>query len=282
MPTTKQVFQNISQQLTPTYGKQESEALAFRVLENLFELTRTDFVLDSEIGEYDEKRLFEVVRKLKNQEPIQYIFGKADFYGLEFGVNPSVLIPRPETEELVDWILQNHAREQKLRILDIGTGSGCIPISLKKNMPNSEVHAIDISQRALETAKQNAKSNQTEITFHQINILENDLAKLPEFDLIISNPPYVLELEKEKMTPNVLEHEPDLALFVPNNDALKFYERIAKLAKAKLVHGGSLYFEINEMFGQESIKLLESLHFVNINLRQDMQGKDRMIHGMSM
>jgi release factor glutamine methyltransferase len=230
-----------------------------------------------------------VLAELKKEKPIQYILGETEFYGLPFLVNENTLIPRPETEELVEWIIKSTNYEilsTKLRILDIGTGSGCIAISLAKNITNAEVSAIDISEKALATAKKNAEINKVEVSFINIDILKiNDLAELPtsnfqlptQFDIIVSNPPYVRNLEKAEIKPNVLEYEPHLALFVEDTDALLFYRKIADLAKENLSENGMLFFEINQYLGKETVELLENLGFKNIELKKDIYGNDRMI-----
>jgi release factor glutamine methyltransferase len=220
-----------------------------------------------------------ILDQLKKEIPIQYLLGTTHFYGLEFEVNSAVLIPRPETEELVDWIIQNSklkAQNSKLKILDIGTGSGCIGIALAKNLPNAQVFALDVSEQALATAKKNAEKNQVQLTFIHQSILETlDLAQ--EFDIIVSNPPYVRELEKLEIKKNVLDNEPHLALFVEDNDALIFYRKIAQLAQKNLNPKGQLYFEINQYLGQETLILLLEMGFKNCELRQDIYGNDRMI-----
>jgi release factor glutamine methyltransferase len=219
-----------------------------------------------------------ILEQLKLEIPIQYLLGKTSFYGLDFEVNENVLIPRPETEELVDWILERQqptGNGRNLKILDIGTGSGCIAISLAKNLPNAQVFAIDVSEKALATAKKNAESNAVKVTFISRNILDaEDLEQ--EFDIIVSNPPYVRNLEKEEIKKNVLEHEPHLALFVEDNDALIFYRKIAELAQKNLSNSGELYFEINQYLGKEMVDLLEGMNFKNIELRKDIYGNDRM------
>jgi release factor glutamine methyltransferase len=221
----------------------------------------------------------EILEKLKQEIPIQYILGTTSFYGLEFEVNQNVLIPRPETEELVDWIIStNDARQQpnNLKILDIGTGSGCIAISLAKNMPKAQVFAIDVSEKALVTAQKNAVINKVEVTFLQKNILEtSDLEQ--QFDIIVSNPPYVRHLEKQEIKKNVLDNEPHLALFVEDHDALLFYKKIAELTQKSTSKNTQLYFEINQYLGSEMIDLLEKRNFKNIQLKKDIYGNDRMI-----
>jgi release factor glutamine methyltransferase len=197
---------------------------------------------------------------------------------LEFEVNPNVLIPRPETEELVDWIIESQnseLRTQKLKILDIGTGSGCIAISLAKNLPNAEVFALDVSEQALATAQRNAESNQVQIQFIHQSILETEDFE-HQFDIIVSNPPYVRDLEKQEIKKNVLDNEPHLALFVADNDALLFYRKIAQLAQKNLSPTGQLYFEINQYLGQEMVALLKEMNFQNTELRKDVYGNDRM------
>jgi release factor glutamine methyltransferase len=234
---------------------------------------------DLAFSETELKTWSSILEQLKKEIPIQYILGVTHFYGLEFEVNSAVLIPRPETEELVDWIIQHSklkAQHSKFKILDIGTGSGCIAISLAKNLPNAEVFALDVSEQALATTKRNAEKNQVQLAFIHQSILETeDLAQ--EFDVIVSNPPYVRELEKQEIKKNVLDNEPHLALFVEDNDALIFYRKIAQLAQKNLNPKGQLYFEINQYLGQEMLDLLRGMGFKNCELRQDIYGNDRMI-----
>ena len=219
------------------------------------------------------------IDRLKKHEPIQYILGDTEFYGLKFKVNPSVLIPRPETEELVNWIINCHSeqsKESEFKILDIGTGSGCIAISLAKNLPNAKVFALDISEKALKIASQNAENNDVSIEFIQADILDWDFEDL-QFDVIVSNPPYVRELEKEAMSANVLKHEPHLALFVEDGDALLFYRKITEVANRILKPNGQLYFEINENLGDTTKELLLDSRYNSIELKKDIFEKDRMI-----
>ena len=220
-----------------------------------------------------------ILEQLKKEIPIQYILGVTHFYGLEFEVNSAVLIPRPETEELVDWIVQKSKiknQKSKLKILDIGTGSGCIAIALAKNLPNVQVFALDVSEQALATAKTNAELNQVTIQFLHQSILETENLG-QQFDVIVSNPPYVRELEKQEIKKNVLDNEPHLALFVEDNDALIFYRKIAQLAQKNLNPQGQLYFEINQYLGQEMLDLLQKMGFKDTVLRKDIYGNDRMI-----
>jgi release factor glutamine methyltransferase len=271
------------QELLSTYDEGEAESFFYLILEDKHQLKRIDLALDPELVFLeDEMALWNsILEQLKLEIPIQYLLGRTSFYGLDFEVNENVLIPRPETEELVEWIIQSSKSEvgnKKLKVLDIGTGSGCIAISLAKNIPNAEVYAIDVSEKALATAKRNATLNQVNVTFIIQNILETeDLNQ--QFDIIISNPPYVRNLEKQEIKKNVLDNEPHLALFVEDDDALIFYKKIAALAQKNLSDNGQLFFEINQYLGKDMFELLEKLKFKGIELRKDIYGNDRMIRG---
>jgi release factor glutamine methyltransferase len=272
------------QALTSMYGEGEAESFFYLILEEKQQLKRIDLALHPDLVFSEEEIVVwnSILEQLKLEIPIQYLLGKTSFYGLDFEVNENVLIPRPETEELVDWIVSNvlkNGRSKSIKILDIGTGSGCIAISLAKNLPNAEVFAIDVSEKALATAKKNAKLNEVEVTFIEQNILETlDLGQ--EFDIIVSNPPYVRNLEKEEIKKNVLDNEPHLALFVEDNDALIFYRKIAELAQKNLSNSGELYFEINQYLGKEMIELLEKMDFKDVELRKDIYGNNRMMLGI--
>ena len=218
------------------------------------------------------------IERLQKYEPIQYILGKTEFYGLPIQVNDTVLIPRPETEELVDWILKTNPSDAQFNILDIGTGSGCIAVALAKHLPNAKVYALDVSQEALKVAKSNAKLNEVEIECIEADILNWDFGA-EKFDIVVSNPPYVRTLEKADMNANVLDHEPHLALFVDDEDALLFYNKITDLSTKFLKADGQLFFEINQYLGVEMTQLLESHQFKSIELRQDVLGNDRMLKG---
>ncbi len=269
------------QELTPLYDAGEAESFFYLILEAKHQLQRVDLALQPDLAfsESELKIWSSILEQLKKEIPIQYILGVTHFYGLEFEVNSAVLIPRPETEELVDWIIQKSKiknQKSKLKILDIGTGSGCISIALAKNLPNAQVFALDVSEQALATAKTNAEKNQVQLSFILQSILETlDLGQ--QFDIIVSNPPYVRELEKLEIKKNVLDNEPHLALFVEDNDALIFYRKIAQLAQKNLNPQGQLYFEINQYLGQEMLDLLREMGFKNSELRQDIYGNDRMI-----
>ncbi|CAM4303073.1 peptide chain release factor N(5)-glutamine methyltransferase [Flavobacterium terrigena] len=259
----------------------EIESFFFILTEYLHNLKRIDVSLnpDFDVSEADLEKWKIIISELKTEKPIQYITGEAWFYGLRFEVNENTLIPRPETEELVEWIIESTKLEvgsAKLNILDIGTGSGCIPISLKKEIPNAIVSAIDVSEKALEMAQKNASDNEVEVNFMLKNILETDSLD-EKYNIIVSNPPYVRNLEKQEIKKNVLDYEPHLALFVEDSDALLFYRKIAQLALTSLAPKGKLFFEINQYLGKETVELLENLGFKNIELRKDFVGNDRMI-----
>ena len=278
--TIKQYRGQFIQELTPLYDAGEAESFFYRILEAKHQLKRIDIALQPElVFSIAELEIWKsILEQLKKEIPIQYILGTTHFYGLEFEVNSAVLIPRPETEELVDWIIRSQKveeRNQSLKILDIGTGSGCVAISLAKNLPNAEVFALDVSEQALATAKRNAELNQVQVQFICQSILETeDLER--QFDIIVSNPPYVRHLEKQEIKKNVLDNEPHLALFVADNDALLFYRKIAQLAQKNLSPNGQLYFEINQYLGQEMVDLLHEMNFQNTTLRKDIYGNDRM------
>ena len=270
-----------AKQLSSIYDVGEVESFFFIILENKHQLKRIDLALDInlEFSEIEIKTWNEILEKLKQQIPLQYILGTTSFYDLEFEVNNNVLIPRPETEELVDWILSNKEMTEsthQIKILDIGTGSGCIAISLAKNISNAEVFAIDVSEKALAVAQKNASTNEVKVIFIEENILNTESLH-QTFDVIVSNPPYVRNLEKQEINKNVLDYEPHLALFVEDDDALLFYRKIAHLAQKNLSENGQLYFEINQYLGKQMIELLQETGFKNIELKKDIYGNDRMI-----
>lgn len=263
---------------TPLYGILEAESLFHIALDELKGWKRVDLIVhpDEIITTAELEKWNNVLGQLERQKPIQYIFGKAHFYGLEFEVNSSTLIPRPETEELVELIVSENRGRGSITILDIGTGSGCIAVSLAKALPDAKVSALDVSGEALETARKNAVNNNADVTFVHEDILKTQA--LPgAFDVIVSNPPYVRHLEKREIKNNVLDYEPHLALFVEDNDALLFYRKISLLAKGSLPPGGKLYFEINQYLGNETAELLEQMHFSNVKLIKDIYGNNRMI-----
>lgn len=284
----KELSQKFIYDLNAVYQQDEAQAMFLITLQHFLELNRAAYLLNKnkEVSSEELLRFELVLSELVKGKPLQYILGETYFYGLKFKVNPSVLIPRPETEELVDWIIsvcnsdeQIANRKSKiLNVIDIGTGSGCIAISLKKNLPNTNVYALDISADALETAKQNALLNSLEVDFIHDDILKSQYAiGNTQYDIIVSNPPYIKEEEKTAMHHNVLANEPHQALFVSNENPLIFYNAIAEFALKNLTKNGLLFFEINENLGQQTVDLLKHKGFTNIELRMDMQGKDRMI-----
>ncbi|WP_298514802.1 peptide chain release factor N(5)-glutamine methyltransferase [uncultured Kordia sp.] len=272
-------------ELDEIYGKNEVDSFFFMLTEAYFDLERFALVLNPEftITKEQETPMFSALSELKLEKPIQHILGKAHFFGLEFMVNEHTLIPRPETEELVAFILEKakNTNTKNLCILDIGTGSGCIPIALKKELPTARIFAIDISAEALQVAQKNADTHNVSIEFMQADVLALDTLEVFDeeisFEFIVSNPPYVRNLEKAEMRKNVLEYEPDSALFVEDNNPLVFYDKIANLAMKHLKPNGSLYFEINQYLGKEMIDLLAEKQFQNIELRKDIFGVDRML-----
>tara|TARA_R110001583_G_scaffold58714_5_gene174836 strand:- start:4915 stop:5760 length:846 start_codon:yes stop_codon:yes gene_type:complete len=272
-------FKNLFfKELSDVYPETEIQSFFNILIEFKLNLSRIEVALQPNfnIEKSELDFLQKALSNLKKLIPIQYIIGETEFYGLKFEVNNSVLIPRPETEELVSWIITSTPLSDQLKILDIGTGSGCIPISLAKNLPNAEIYAIDISKEALEIAKKNALKNKVTIHFIEADILT--LNEFPQqFNIIVSNPPYVRELEKDQMQQNVLANEPHLALFVANENPLLFYDKIADLAKKQLTKNGELFFEINQYLGEETVNLLKDKGFKNIELTKDIFGVDRMI-----
>lgn len=291
----KEIKNIFHDELGKTYPKEEIDSFFYRCIEHYLKLERFILAIQPEFAltKEEEQPLFEALSQLKQERPLQYILGTAHFMDFELQVNGSVLIPRPETEELVQWILEDVAsrksevRSRKpeagnmdfypspLTILDIGTGSGCIAIALAKHLPHAKVYALDVSERALEVARENARLNQVDITFLKNDILAPELEL--DFDIIVSNPPYVRELEKEEMKNNVKDHEPSLALFVSDGDPLVFYRAIAQFGRTRLKEGGSLYLEINQYLGEETKALLNAHNFSEIELRKDILGNDRML-----
>lgn len=264
------------------YPEGEVKGIVHGLFSHLTGLTAGQLVLEKgrKLTESEIHFLQRSLKRLKKHEPLQYITGTAYFYGFEFKVNTSVLIPRPETEELVDWIVKRHQDSRgALRILDIGTGSGCIAISLKKKLVEAEMFGIDKSEEALALAKENAGLLDAQVFFEKVDILDTSArSALMRFDIIVSNPPYVTPVDREKMLPNVTKHEPSMALFV-EDDPLQFYKEIIDFSADHLSPGGSLYFECNESNANEVTELLKANGFEDVELRKDMQGKDRMVRG---
>lgn len=285
MKTVKYLTEEFRNQLSFIYQKGELEQIIFLAFEYVCNFSKTDLILKRDEPLTDEKsdELSKILKRLTKQEPIQYIIGTTEFYGLTFKVNKHVLIPRQETEELVDLIIKESVEfdhSKKINILDICTGSGCIAIALKKNIPQSTVYALDISEDALKVAEENSKLNQMPINFIQDDIfnLKSKISNLKSsFDIIVSNPPYVMKSEMKEMTARELNYEPHLAFFVQNEDPLMFHRQIAALATRYLKPGGKLYFEINELKGKEIFEMLTGKEFKEVTLKQDLNGKDRMV-----
>ncbi|OMP80332.1 protein-(glutamine-N5) methyltransferase, release factor-specific [[Flexibacter] sp. ATCC 35208] len=274
-------FVQIISALTPIHGDREAASIAHILMEHITGLGRMDRIVykDKELTEDQEVQLPIALEAMLRNEPVQYVTGTAWFYGMELKVTPDVLIPRPETEELAEWIIEDVRKAgTQPGILDIGTGSGAIPLAIKKNLPLATVSAIDISSGALKIAIENANKLSLAINFSLVDVLDaNATAALPSYDIIVSNPPYICEHESAGMQEQVVSYEPNIALFVPDNDPLRFYRRIGQLGQEKLSAGGGLYFEINEAYGKETVSLLEEQGYVNVVLKQDLYGKDRMV-----
>lgn len=275
--TVKEACCIIDQELSALYPATERESITFLVFNHLLGFKRfdTEQKKTEELTAPHTRQIYNIIEQLKLHKPIQYVLGETEFYGLTFFVDHSVLIPRPETEELVHWIINDY-QGQAPTILDIGTGSGCIPVSLAKNLTNARITGIDISDKALDIAKKNATSNNVDVTFTLADILIELHPNLGLFDVIVSNPPYVTAEQKWQMEPNVLNHEPHLALFVPENDPLLFYKAITRFAQKHLYRNGSLYFEINEALPFETAEMLQKAGF-STELRKDLNDKYRMI-----
>lgn len=270
------------QELLSLYDEYEAGAIFRIVAEHVFDYQSTDIILNinKEIDVEQFNQLNNILSRLKNSEPVQYILGRTIFYDLEFEVEPSVLIPRQETEVLADYLIKKFRSLQQLKILDIGTGSGCIAIALKKNIPGATVYAVDISEEALRVAKTNALKNEVEINFSKLDILNPDKYIPNEFDLIVSNPPYVRKSEKETMHKNVVMYEPELALYVEDEDPLVFYHAILRYCEKTLKQKGTIALEINEIFGDKLNKLVEGTGFCEIKIIKDLNHKDRFITGI--
>lgn len=275
MQTAKQLYKFIISKIVTIYGEQEANSLAF-ILMDYFKVSKQDYVLDNTI-KINITKLESIIIKLQSNEPLQYVLGEAWFYDRKFYVDENVLIPRPETEELCHLIIENKkSNTDPLKILDIGTGSGCIPITLDLELENAEVFGLDISINALNIAKNNAELLKSKAKFHHLDILNDDF-DMSGFDIVVSNPPYVLNSEKEFMKQNVLDNEPHLALFVENANPLLFYKRITELCVQQYVK--ELYFEINEVYGNEVVQLMKSNNYKNVFLLKDMFGKNRIVYG---
>lgn len=276
------MFRQIVDTLVPKVEEREARALAFVVLEDAFGLSHTDIYLgkDTTFSEDDTIRLEKILRRLEQGEPVQYVIGTAQFCNLTFRVTPDTLIPRPETEELVGWVASLLPFEAPCSVLDVGTGTGCIAISLAKQFPRAQVTAWDISEGALAVARQNAETNGVTVDFCQKDVLEvvnESAASAPSSDAlyIVSNPPYICERERTEMEAHVLDYEPASALFVPDTDPLLFYRALARLGQQ--LNAAAVLVEINQAYGQETVEMFQSSGYSNVELRRDIYGKDRMI-----
>ncbi len=272
-------YRQLWQRLVPVYGEGEAQAIARLIYEVRYGLTLSDLLMGRD-SNVPQDELEQIAIRLERQEPVQYILGQADFYGKTFVVNKHVLIPRPETAELCQWIVLGNGLQGCKKILDIGTGSGCIAITLAAEMPKAEVTAWDISEEALKVAEENAKRTDVHVKFEQVDILHlpsSILHLTSAFDLIVSNPPYICNKERETMEANVLEHEPHTALFVPNDDPLLFYRAIAQYGQTALKEGGWLYFEINPLYAEALHEMLSKMSYHDIEIKEDQYGKQRMI-----
>lgn len=270
-------YQLLRQSLSAVHEAGEAEAIAALVVEHVGK-KKISQLKQEEVRTEETLQLQQILQQLLTHRPLQYVLNEAWFYGLKFEVNESVLIPRPETEELVDWIVKEVRGEvAPLTLLDIGTGSGCIPIALKKNLPETKVSAVDVCSEALHTATTNAVNNETEINFLLLDFLdESKWDTLGQYNIIVSNPPYIKTTEANTMSKHVLDYEPHKALFVPDEDALLFYRKIADFAMQHLHPGGAVYVEINQQLGKETVELFQQKGFT-VELRKDMSGNERMV-----
>ena len=269
-------------ELGPFYPKTEIDSIFDMLLEHYLGIGRFILALQPEynLNKEEEEPLFEALTRLQQEEPVQYITGVAHFFGMDFEVSPNVLIPRPETEDLVRWILESLTdHTQSLRILDVGTGSGNIAISLAKSLPNARISALDISPEALEVARNNARANNVEVHFIKADIRTTENLE-QRFDLVVSNPPYVRLSERNEMRNNVKRFEPSQALFVPDEAPLLYYKILTKFGRANLETGGMLFLEINQYLGKDVLLLLREQGYENVELRKDIFGQDRMVKGV--
>ena len=270
--------------LNNLYCQSEIDVFFYSLMEYYFHKPKVDVYLnqDQKLDQTSEIIMINALNELTNHKPLQYITSQTEFYGLKFNLSESVLIPRPETEELVEWIIKDHIfKENEFKILDLGTGSGCISVSLARFLKKSRVYAVDLSDKALVKAHENAKLNNVEVIFEVCDILDENLPDyFKNFEVFVSNPPYVRNLEKNEMKQNVMHYEPHMALFVTDNDPLEFYRAILQIATKRLVSGGKLYFEINQYLGIEMMDLVMSFGFYDIELKKDSFGNDRMLRAI--
>ena len=277
----KTLFNHLISEITSVYEENEAKSIVYLLLEHYLNLSKTDILLDNFVNQPFDFQ--DIIIRLKAQEPVQYIIGETEFYGRKFKVTPDTLIPRPETEELVQLVVSSwqsavgSVAQSPISVLDLGTGSGCIAISLACELPNAQVYAYDISEKVLKIAKENANRNNVNVIFEQLDILNFPPSSFPPFSIIVSNPPYVMNAEKSEMEQNVLDYEPHLALFVEDSDPLIFYKSIAEFAFKNLIINGLCVVEINQAFGLETAELFWNQGFRYVEVVKDMFGKDRMV-----
>jgi release factor glutamine methyltransferase len=280
MKNSKALFQDFVNHLTLPESKEELENIALLVFSAVYNLSKAEIMAGKTISPAAEAS--KILDRINNHEPVQYILGEAHFFGRVFYVNTAVLIPRPETEELVEQVIQTVKRSinnHKPKIMDIGTGSGCIPVTLSHQFRDAEIYGTDISTTALAVAKRNAEQHKVSVTFLQHDILTESIP-FQDLDIVVSNPPYIADFEKLSMKQNVLDFEPHTALFVEGNDPLLFYRTISEKATAALRHGGMLLTEINELFGTKVVDIFMEAGFSDVQIVGDLQGKDRIVKGM--
>lgn len=275
--SSKKLFQYVFDKLKIEEPEEERSAITYLILEKLFGIAKAEVIVDRSLNLMvkQHRELLQFIERVNNNEPLQYILGEAEFYGRKFYVDLTVLIPRPETEELVDLIIKEN-RGKKIKFLDIGTGSGCIPVTLSRELKETKAYAIDVDPRTIKTARQNAIKFEVDVEFMLIDILSEDIPNGP-YDVIVSNPPYIRESERQGLKENVKEHEPSKALFVKDDDPLLFYRRIAELSRIVLKDAGRLYFEVHEDFGEDVKIMLEVLDYGEVQLIKDLNEKDRIV-----
>lgn len=275
----KAFFHQFIEQLLPIYTNSEAQIIAEQVFERIAGIKKSNVIIEGDvlIPEEIESKIILALKELLSHKPLQQVIGEAWFYKLRFSINEDVLIPRPETEELVELVIQAFSNQRDISILEIGTGSGCIPIAIKKNLPDTTVFSIDVSEQAIELARRNGIENNVDVSFLLIDFLdETTWNQLPKFDVIVSNPPYIPTKEKEKMDKNVVDHEPHLALFVPDENPLLFYKKIADFGKEHLNKNGKIFVEIYEEEGQNTFDTFQTT-YSHVELKKDLFGKDRFI-----
>lgn len=279
VPNSSDLLRKITDELEPLYGRNEARSISFILIENIFGWYKTYIIAGEPLDSFSDAifaKLESYVARLKNFEPIQYIIGEALFYGRKYMVDRTVLVPRPETEELVSLIVSQHKAKSEIKILDVGTGSGCIAITLDKELPPCEVYAMDVDKDALNTARKNAMIHNSNVMFVQDDIF-NFQPSYPMFDVVVSNPPYVTDSEKGLMNRNVLDFEPSIALFVPDNDPVRYYTAVAHFCEFYLAPEGKLYFEINERLASKVMDILKARNYEEVFLFKDFNNKNRIV-----